>query len=77
MIHTLTAKYRLSERATDFFGGDVQGFGLQREKEGLYAIVQIPHWGDKRIVARVAADDARMAAVQFNLMAAESDSTYA
>jgi hypothetical protein len=77
MIHTLTAKYRLSARATEYFGGDVQAFGLQRESEGVYVIAQVPHWGSKRIAARVYADDARAAAVQFNSMAERADTRVA
>lgn len=77
MIHTLTAKYRLSARATEYFGDDVQAFGLQRESEGVYIIAQVPHWGSKRIAARVYADDARAAAVMFNRMADCADTRVA
>lgn len=76
MIHTLTAKYKLSARAFEFYGGGVQAFGLQRESCGVYVIKQLTYRTGKRVAVRVFADDAKMAAVKFNAMARDSDHTY-
>lgn len=64
---------RLSCRAREYFGGDVQGFWIEREPgrgATFYSVVQRPHWGGgRREAARVCALSARDAAKQFNRMA--------
>lgn len=66
-------KTRLTQRAHEFFGGDVQRFHLLRKEPGIYVIEQVPHWGNPRIVAVAHGDDAREAATIFNNMARNSD----
>lgn len=70
------APWRLSARAHEYFGGDVQRFRFCRECRGIYSIVQTPHWGNPRVAASVGALDARDAAKMFNAMAAQSDRRY-
>lgn len=67
------SKYRLSKRAHEFFGGDVQQFQFMHKGNGVYLIQQIPHWGNPRVVALNVAGNARDAAKSFNAMARDDE----
>ncbi len=67
---------RLSARAREYFGGDVQGFWIERPSPGHYELWQRPHWGSPRRVS-AAFGDAREAIRKFNQDARDADRNHA
>lgn len=65
----LRSKRYLSKRAQEYFGGDVQRFAMYRKEIGHYVIMQTPHYGNPRIIARTFAGSALNAVRDFNAMA--------
>lgn len=66
----------LSARARDYFGGDVQGFWIERsggKAPYRYELSQRPHWGNPRVAASCYAMTADEARKEFDAMAACAD----
>jgi hypothetical protein len=71
---------RLSDRAHEYFGGDVQRYHIERDdgpSVRAYRLYQVPHRGSTRECAVVFAATAREARREFNKMARYSDTDHA
>ena len=68
---------KLSNRAQEYFGGDVQHFSFYKVGPWSFEIRQQPHWGNTRVAARVGAETQREAIKELNEMAKFDDARYA
>lgn len=67
---------KLSDRAREYFTGDVQRAWIEREGRE-YRVEQLGHWSGYRVAARVYATSLREAVKRFNAMAREDDRNHA
>ena len=68
---------KLSNRAQEYFGGDVQRFEIIKRGPDHFEIRQYPHWGNVRICAVSNAPTQREAIKEFNDMASYDDKEFA
>ena len=67
---------KLSQRAQEYFGGDVQRIEIWKRDIDKFEIHQWPHWGGRRLVASSYGTQ-RNALREFNEMAREDTERYA
>jgi len=68
---------KLTKRAQEYFGGDVQRFEIIKRDLWNFEIRQYPHWGDMRVCARSYGPTQRDAIKEFNGMARNDDKEFA
>lgn len=68
---------KLSKRAQEYFGGDVQRFEIIKRGPWQFEIRQTPHWGNVRMTAQSGGPTQRDAIKEFNDMARLDDAQYA
>jgi len=69
---------KLSKRAQEYFGGDVQRFEIvKRGPDCFFELRQYPHWGNVKICAIVNCATQREAIKEFNDMARFDDAEFA
>ena len=75
--YKVISNHLLSNRAVEYFGGDVQRFTIYRKGQRPYGyyfeIWQEPHWGNRRLAAMSYATTQREALAEFNEMARLDD----
>ena len=76
-MRILDAKYNLSERSFEYFGGDVQGFDMVKIEHMVYGIQQRTHQYGTLIIARTVARNVNEAVKKFNAMARYDERTHA
>lgn len=70
-------KFTFSNRAAEYYGGDVQAWSFVKFGPMDYGIVQIPHYLPPRIAARVVERDAKQARLALARIARCDDQAHA